>query len=102
MHPWEFAPSEEDGTRLSMNSSESRQFVDIIHLLLSEHNIAYVDLIAGDLSERIKRLLNALHGKLDRNSCSLNYYNELRLSRKELSKIKNDRRKSNRRKEIKN
>ena len=98
MHPWEFAPSEEDGTRLSMNSSESRQFVDIIHLLLSEHNIAYVDLIAGDLSERIKRLLNAIHGKLDRNSCSLNYYNELRLSRKELSKIKNDRRKSNRKK----
>ena len=96
MHPWEFAPSEEDGTRLSMTSSESTQFVDTIHLLLSEHNIAYVDLVVSDSSERIKKLLHALYGKVERNSCSLNYYKELGLSKKGLSKIKKDRRKSNR------
>ena len=98
MHPWEFAPSKEDGTRLSMTSSESKQFVDTIHLLLSEHNIAYIDLIVSDSSERIKKLLHALHGKVDRNSCNLNYYKELGSSKKQLSEIKKDRRKSNRKK----
>ena len=98
MHPWEFAPSKEDGTRLLMTSSESKQFVDTIHLLLSEHNIAYIDLIVSDSSERIKKLLHALHGKVDRNSCNLNYYKELGSSKKRLSEIKKDRRKSNRKK----
>ncbi|XP_057317089.1 uncharacterized protein LOC130662285 [Hydractinia symbiolongicarpus] len=86
VQPWECSSPKEDGTRLSMSYTESKRFVEILHILLKQYHIGYIDLDISELNERVKVLKEAVSGKIYKNTCSLFYYAQLSKKNKKYKK----------------